>query len=169
MGLIFGDKTDKADMESLQRQTFKRHDVQRVQLVKKNLNASTCMDQDPGRQSLFPPVAKNQIPRETREAMRSVCVEALKPRPARSNLSNVDCSITGAPFVGLTEYSAIDRRKRNVEVPSVGRSSFEPPRDPITGKLRSIPTPIFEQPGSIPAYHRSGDASAKFELQRHVL
>jgi hypothetical protein len=158
MGLIFGEKSAPEDMVSSQRLAYQRPAMEPVVRVKRNLNASTAMDQDPSRvgQSLGLESSKNVVPRPVREEMKKVYADSLKPRPPRSNASNVDCSITGAKFTGNTEYNDAvgGQPSRSTTFLStsahagatVGKSTFNPPVNPITGKPRTLPTPIFEQP-----------------------
>ncbi len=150
MGLIFGESFAADGFVSTARESYSKKTVEK-HIVKRDANASNVGFASPGasmdfstRKNVVDPSLKTAFETSARDALAS-CVKA---KSIKSQVvSQVDCSILGAKFVGETEATAAARLGpvwRKPEV-ALGYSSFKNAVNPITHQALSVAS-AFDHP-----------------------
>lgn len=154
-----GDPSEKTDYLSSSKRAFVDHRVTRPQREKRNANESTGFEGPNAKSKIVTEVPKNCQTQDVRRQQEVVCRDILLHRAKeasskRTTASQVDCSIMGARFDGVSETAASLARGRlsqpggERQGPSFS-SEFAPPTNPIlhTG-LSHLPS-VFEHPAAI--------------------
>lgn len=155
--MLGGDPSVKTDYVSLARQSYVDHHASRPQREKRNANESTGFPGPNAQKSIVTELPKNTLSTAVQAERDVVCKESRartttgkKSRTA----SQVDCSIMGAPFKGVsvTASSLANGRDDRALSPLAQRlqfkTDFEPPRHPILHTSLPFVPATYEFPGT---------------------
>lgn len=154
--LLGADESVKTDYVSSTKQAFVNHNAPRPQREKRNANEASGFAGPDASRRMVTDLPKNKIPEDVQAQRLSVCREALaKSSETKSNnrtVSQVDCSIMGAPFRGASETAVSLRQGRegggSTTRPSTFKTDFEPPRHPILHTPLAHKSAVYEHPNS---------------------
>lgn len=169
MAFLGADYSEPTCYVSASQSAFSKHDTKRPLRQRQDSNKTTgfrnagdapvSLVTELPRNQLLPAIAAARI-----EACKSSRAAVGLAKTSRSALltSQVDCSITGAPFAGVSEtfsQMTLGRRGRSETRPAEAvhmMSSFEAPRHTILNQPypATRPCAVFEHPGAHPSAKR---------------
>jgi hypothetical protein len=152
---MIGDPNVKTDYTSSSKRAFVNHNASRPQREKRSANESSGFNSADPKSRLIMEIPKNKVPSGVLAQREIVCRESIaqsaETRIKRSSeVSQVDCSVMGAPFRGVSETAASLHHGRvegpaNVQ-PIAFKTDFETPRHPILHTGLSYAPPVYECP-----------------------